>query len=135
MTPLENNRKPEPPFPVEVAEQEFFEHEEERRIVFEFLIDKVMTEISEKEEEGAQLEDEEFEHRLRLLFLPEMEERIILEQIRDLKLQIFERGLLDQLQQIIDEEDEIPARDLLVANLHLSWREAQNDLTRIYFTR
>jgi hypothetical protein len=57
------------------------------------------------------------------------------EQIRDLQLSLFSRELLSALERIIDEEDDIEARDLLSTNLLLSWIDAQNVLTRIYFYR
>jgi hypothetical protein len=136
MTPLER-KQPEPCFEMEETEPEIFEPEEElaRKMVIAAMLEEVINEIKEKQMEGVQLENEEFLVRQRLLFLPDMEDRIIVEQIRDLQLALFSRELLSSLESIVDEEDDIQARDLLSTNLLLAWVDAQNALTRIYFYR
>jgi hypothetical protein len=133
MTPLERKQC----FQMEETEPEIFQPEEElaRKMVISALLEEAINEIKEKQIEGVQLENEEFLVRQRLLFHPDMEERILVEQIRDLQLSLFSRELLSALERIIDEEDDIEARDLLSTNLLLSWIDAQNVLTRIYFYR
>lgn len=136
MTPLERKQC----FQMEETaetEPEIFEPEEElaRKMVISALLEEAINEIKEKQIEGVQLENEEFLVRQRLLFHPDLEERILVEQIRDLQLSVFSRELLSALERIIDEEDDIEARDLLSTNLLLSWIDAQNVLTRIYFYR